>query len=214
MPGLKRGVRGFRLARMSAGERGRVAPEVLAAYDESVKVLARLGAEIVDLSLPTAFADVAELNGRIMAAEGYAALGALVDDESLPLDSDVRPRLAAGRDIKASAYLAALRRRDEMKREFAAALAEVDALLTPTTESAALRLDEVDQGKAPSHFTRFANFLDLCALAVPNGFTQSGLPTSLQIVCRGYEEATALRIGWAYQNATDWHERRPPELPS
>ena len=42
---------------------------------------------------------------------------------------------------------------------------------------------------------RWANFLDLCALSVPNGFTASGLPTSLQVVCAAYEEATALRIG-------------------
>jgi aspartyl-tRNA(Asn)/glutamyl-tRNA(Gln) amidotransferase subunit A len=48
-------------------------------------------------------------------------------------------------------------------------------------------------------------------VALPNGFDGSGLPTSLQIVCRAYDEATALRIGWAYQNATDWHRRRPPE---
>ena len=52
--------------------------------------------------------------------------------------------------------------------------------------------------------------LELCALALPNGFTEKGLPLSLQIVCRGYEEATALRIGQAYQQATDWHRRLPP----
>ncbi len=72
-------------------------------------------------------------------------------------------------------------------------------------------LDEVDQTKAPAHFTRFANFLDLCALSLPNGLSGEGLPTSLQIVCRAYDEATALRLGWAYQEATDWHLRRPPE---
>ena len=72
-------------------------------------------------------------------------------------------------------------------------------------------LDEVDQTKAPAHYTRFGNFLDLCALALPNGFAADGLPTSLQIVCRAYDEATALRIGWAYQNATDCNRRLPPE---
>ena len=211
MPALKRGVRGLRLARMPDHERDRVDPVVLAAYDAALETLVRLGAEIVPLTLPWGFGDVAALNGRIMTAEGYAILRAHIDDERLPLDTDVRPRLAAGRDIKASDYLDALRRREEMKREFAAALAEVDALLTPTTETPAVPLDAVDQGRAPSHFTRFVNFLDLCALALPNGFTTEGLPLSLQIVCRGYEEATALRIGWAYQNATAWHERRPPE---
>jgi len=53
--------------------------------------------------------------------------------------------------------------------------------------------------------------LDLCALSLPNSFARDGLPISLQIVCRSYDEATALRIGWAYQDATDWHIRRPPE---
>ena len=83
-------------------------------------------------------------------------------------------------------------------------------MLTPTTQTAAIPLDMVDQTTTPAHFTRFVNFLDLCALALPNGFTATGLPISLQIVCRGYDEATALRIGWAYQQTSNWHERRPP----
>ena len=53
------------------------------------------------------------------------------------------------------------------------------------------------------------NFLDLCALSVPNGFSATGLPLALQIVCRGGDEATALRIGWALENATDWHKMAP-----
>jgi aspartyl-tRNA(Asn)/glutamyl-tRNA(Gln) amidotransferase subunit A len=58
-------------------------------------------------------------------------------------------------------------------------------------------------------FTRWVNFLDLCALAVPAGFA-AGLPVSLQIVCRGYDEAMALRIGHAYEAATDWGAHVPP----
>ena len=48
-------------------------------------------------------------------------------------------------------------------------------------------------------------------IAVPDGFSAGGLPTSLQIVCDAGEEALALRIGWAYEQATDWRSRRPPE---
>ena len=55
------------------------------------------------------------------------------------------------------------------------------------------------------------NYLGLCGLAVPNGFTAGGLPLSLQIVAHAGDEAAALRIGWAYEAATDWHTRRPPE---
>jgi aspartyl-tRNA(Asn)/glutamyl-tRNA(Gln) amidotransferase subunit A len=212
MPMLRQGVRGVRLARMPEAEREGVDGEVLAAYDAALDSLARLGAEIVTPNLPCRFADFTTLTGRIIGAEGYFLLGDLIDDMSLPIDEAVRPRIAVGRGISARDYLAALRDREELKRQFAAAIADIDALLTPTTQTAAIPLDAVDQTTTPAHFTRFVNFLDLCALALPNGFTATGLPISLQIVCGGYDEATALRIGWAYQQATDWHERRPPDI--
>jgi aspartyl-tRNA(Asn)/glutamyl-tRNA(Gln) amidotransferase subunit A len=211
MPQLKRGVRGLRLGRMPERERAICTPDVLAAYDEALSTVERLGAEVVDLELPYALTDFVALTGAIISAEGYALMRELVDDEKAPLDEHVRPRLAAGRNITAQAYLDVLRQREAMKLAFAAAFADVDALLTPTTATPAVPVDEVDQTGSPAHFTRFVNFLDLCALAVPNGFSGDGLPCSLQIVCRGYDEATALRIGWAYQNATEWHLRTPPE---
>jgi aspartyl-tRNA(Asn)/glutamyl-tRNA(Gln) amidotransferase subunit A len=211
MPQLKRGVRGLRLARMPEIERQHASAEVLAAYDASLAELERLGAEIVPIDLPFLFSDVAAFNLRIMAAESYAILRELIDDEKAPLDPHVRPRIAAGRSITAQAYIEALQVREDMKLKFAAALEGIDALLTPTTMTTALPLEEVDQAKAPAHYTRFGNFLDLCAVALPNGVGTGGLPTSLQIACRAYDEATALRIGWAYQDATDWHLRRPPE---
>jgi aspartyl-tRNA(Asn)/glutamyl-tRNA(Gln) amidotransferase subunit A len=209
-PAIGRGVRGLRLARMPDAERNGVAAEMLAAYDASLDTLARLGAEIVSVELPRRFADFTDLTGRIIGAEGYFLVGHLVDDMTLPIDDAVRPRIASGRGVSARDYLRALKERDAAKREFAAALADVDALLTPSTRTAAIPLGEVDQTTTPAHFTRFVNALDLCALSLPNGLTATGLPLSLQIVCRGYEEATALRIGQAYQAATDWHERRPP----
>ena len=210
MPALKRGVRGLRLARMPQGERQHASAAVLAAYDRSLDDLERLGAEIVEVNLPFLFADVAAFNLRIMAAESYALLHELIDDEQAPLDPHVRPRIAAGRTLSAQAYIEALHMRSVMKQQFAAALEGIDALLTPTTMTTALPLEEVDQTKAPAHYTRFGNYLDLCALALPNGIAPDELPTSLQIVCRANDEATALRIGWAYQDATDWHQRRPP----
>ena len=212
LPMLRRGVRGLRLARMPEAEREGVDNEVLAAYDAALESLARLGAEILTPDLPCRFADYTDLTGRIIGAEGYFLLGELIDDMSLPIDEAVRPRIAVGRGISARDYLTALRDREEAKRQFAAAIADIDALLTPTTQMAAIPLDAIDQTSTPAHFTRFVNFLDLCALALPNGFTAAGLPISLQIACRGYDEATALRIGWAYQQASDWHERRPPEI--
>ena len=212
MPGLRRGIRGLRLARMPDSERAYASAEVLQAYDESLRVLASLGAEIVTLDLPFRFEDVAAFNLRIMAAESYALYHALIDDPAAPLDPDVRPRIAAGRDISARAYLEAMQQRNVMKQQFALAMNGIDALLTPSTMTTALPLSAVDQTKAPAHYTRFGNYLDLCGLSLPNGFDAQGLPTSLQIVCRGQQEDLALRIGWACEQATDWHARMPPAL--
>lgn len=209
LPTLRSGVRGMTFARMPPAERAFASPDVLAAYDRSVAELESLGATIVDVALPFAFADVAAHNMRIMAAESYTLLHTLIDDPTAPLDPDVRPRIAAGRALSARDYLEALAMQSAMKSRYAQAMEGIDALLTPTTMTTAVPLDEVDQTKAPAHYTRFGNFLELCALALPNGADAAGLPTSLQIVCRGAHEATALRIGWAYQDATQWHLRRP-----
>ena len=209
-PTLRRGVKGLRLGRFPAAERAAVDAEVLAAYDRSVDLLASMGAEIVDLVLPMSFADLGAVNGRIMSAEAYAALADLVDDPASPLDEDVRPRVRAGASISSRDYLTALVQREQLKRVYLEATKELDAVLTPTTLTPAIPIASIDQNTTPGMATRWVNFLDLCALAVPNGFSAGGLPLSLQIVCSGYNEAMALRIGWAYQNATDWHERVPP----
>ncbi|HEX4171662.1 MAG TPA: amidase [Acetobacteraceae bacterium] len=210
MPGLRRGVKGLRLGRLPAHERDGIDAEVLTAYDRSVDALAGLGAEIVDVTLPARFTELGAVNGRIMSAEAYAALAELVDDNGQPLDQDVRPRVRAGAAISSRDYLTALAERERMKASFSAAIEGIDALLTPTTVTAALPVTSVDQNSTPAVFTRWVNFLDLCAAAVPNGFTTDGLPISLQIVCRAYAEKLALRIGYAYQAAHDWHLRVPP----
>jgi aspartyl-tRNA(Asn)/glutamyl-tRNA(Gln) amidotransferase subunit A len=211
IPTLRRGVAGLTLAILPDAERADVAADVLAAYDASIDTLARLGARIVRPALPHAFRDYAAATGRIIGAEGYRFVGQLVDDASLPLDPHVRPRIQLGRDVRAHEYLKTLAEREERRREFTAALEGTDALLTPTTQTAAIPIDRVDQSGTAAHFTRAGNYLGLCGLAVPNGFTPGGLPTSLQILCGPGEEALALRIGWAYEQATDWRARRPPE---
>jgi aspartyl-tRNA(Asn)/glutamyl-tRNA(Gln) amidotransferase subunit A len=210
MPELRRGVAGLRLAVMPDVERTGVAADVLAAYDASIDALARLGAQIVRPALPHRFADYATATGRIIGAEGYRFVGHLVDDMSLPVDPHIRPRIQLGRNISARDYLLALSERQEHCREFAAALAGVDALLTPVALTAAMPIDQVDQSTTAAHFTRPGNYLGLCGLAVPSGFTPGGLPTSLQILGHAGQESTILRIGWAYEQATDWHSRRPP----
>ena len=80
-----------------------------------------------------------------------------------------------------------------------AALSGFDALLTPTTPSAAIPVRDCDQQVAPmSRLTRAVNLLDHCAVALPCGFNAAGLPLSPQVIGRDYDE-----------NATEWHERHP-----
>ncbi len=210
MPVLRRGVKGLRLGRMAASERSGVESNVLAAYERSLEQLAGMGADIIDVKLPRSFRDYGATSGRIMAAESYALLSRIVDNNSHPLDEAVRPRIRAGAAISSREYLEVLAEREQLKVEYAAATDNIDALLAPVTMTPPIPLAEVDQATTPAFFTRWVNFLDLCGLAVPNGFTAAGLPLSLQIVCPGGEEAMALRIGWAWQNATDWHARIPP----
>src|SRR5688572_12609675 len=211
LPALRRGVAGLRLGVVPDTERKDVAAEVLAAYDAAVDQLARLGARIVRPALPRGFRDYGAATGRIISAEGYRFVGHLVDDPSLPVDPHIRPRIQPGRTISARDYQLMLAERSQQQREFAEALADTDALLTPTAQTPALPIDRVDQSTTAAYFTRPGNYLGLCGLAVPNGFTADGLPTSLQILCGPGEEAMALRIGWAYEQATEWTARRPPE---
>lgn len=214
MPTLRRGVAGLRLAVMPDVERKGVDEDVLAAYDASIETLAKQGAQIMRCTLPHRFSDYATATGRIIGAEGYRFVGHLVDDESLPVDPHVRPRIQLGRGVSARDYLLTLAEREEHRRAVEAALADVDALLTPTALTPAIPIEKADQAGTAAHFTRPVNYLGLCGLAVPNGFTAAGLPTSLQIVAHAGAEATALRIGQAYEDATDWTSRRPPEPPA
>jgi aspartyl-tRNA(Asn)/glutamyl-tRNA(Gln) amidotransferase subunit A len=208
---LRRGVTGLRLAQLPAAERAGHDPDVLAAYDRSLRELAQLGAEIVALpTLGHTLKEYGDLVGRIISAEIYPRIRELADNPGLPLDEAVRPRVAAGATISPAQYQDMLGERERRKAAFLAGIEGIDAILTPAAMTPPIPLDTVDQTSTPAISTRWVNFLDLCGLALPNGLTSQGLPTSLQVVCRAGAEALALRIGWAYENATSWHLMVPP----
>ena len=208
---LKSGVAGLRLAVLSEAELGEIDPEVARAFVLALEVMRGLGARVETLSLPLSYRRLADLTGKIIAAEGYALHREWIDRDDAPFDVHVRDRIRWGKTLSAADYIGLMTERKRLQREVAWALRDLDALLLPTTPLPAVALAEIDQGKSPmSLLTRPVNLLGLCALALPCGFTASGLPISLQIVGSGYEEARILRIGWAFENATDWHKRRPP----
>lgn len=206
---LQSGVHGLRIARMPASERDGVDAEVLAAYDNSLALFDSLGADVVDVTLPRPFVALAGMVADVIGAEGYAQIGHQIDDPSLPIDEDVRPRIWHGKALSARDYYQSLREAEAVAVEFEQALSDVDALLTPTVATPAPRIQDIDQSGSPAGFTRMANLTKRCALTQPNGQTSAGLPTAHQIICGNQREALALRIGWAYEQQTNWTERQP-----
>lgn len=212
MPTLKRGVAGLRLAAMPDEDRAGCSPDVLAAYDATLAKYAELGARIEQRRLPRRLVSLGNDLGVIIGCDGYYHVGHMVDDLNLPVDPAVRPRIWVGKNVGATDYIAALHQQQAIKKQFADALEGCDALLTPTTADTAIPVASVDQGSTPAVFTRFVNLIEGCACALPNGFGQDGMPTSFQVVCNGGEEAMALRIAWAFENATDFGGRVPPAV--
>jgi aspartyl-tRNA(Asn)/glutamyl-tRNA(Gln) amidotransferase subunit A len=124
-----------------------------------------------------------------------------------------------GERISAHDYLQALRLRARLTREFIEdVFDEADLVLTPATPTPAPALAEVTAGDGEtiaarmgrfSRLTRPWNGLGLPVLALPCGASADGLPIGAQLVGRPFDESTVLRAGHAYEQATDWHRRRP-----
>jgi aspartyl-tRNA(Asn)/glutamyl-tRNA(Gln) amidotransferase subunit A len=213
LAGLKAGIAGLRFAVLPDAELGDVDREVARAFADALDVLRGLGARIDVLTLPLPYKRLAELTGKIIAAEAYTLHREWIDRNDLPLDPDVRDRIRWAKTVPAADYIGVMADMKRLQHAMDGLLSDYAALVMPTTPLPAVPLDEVDQNKSPmSMLTRPINLLGLCGLALPCGFTTGGLPVSLQIVGRGYDEARVLRIGWAFENATDWHQRRPPPL--
>lgn len=198
---LKSGLAGMSVGIMPDRDREGVDPEILAAYDAALEVLRSAGAQVVQLDLPARIADMADPLGHIIYAEGYAHYAHLVDDPNAPLDEDVRPRLATGARISSKDYVLALRDQQRIIREFHAAIAPVDVLLTPTTVEPAPLVDQIDQTTTPAVFTRMVNMAEMCACSAPIGFSSNGLPLSAQFIAAYGAEDTALRAAWGYEQA-------------
>lgn len=205
---LDSGVSGLRLGRIPASDRAGIDAEVLAAYDASLATFEALGAQIVQASLPASLVSYAGKSAQ-MAAEAYALHGDVAEDPNSLMDEAVRKRVLSG-NIPAATYLRARAELVEDAAEFIAALDGIDALIVPTTQTPPIPVAAVDETTTAAMMTRFANQLALCGLAVPCGYTEAGLPLSIQIVCRPYEEALALRVGQAFEMKTIGQRRLPP----
>jgi aspartyl-tRNA(Asn)/glutamyl-tRNA(Gln) amidotransferase subunit A len=216
--GLRRGVRGVRLAFGETVFFDDVAPEVDKAVREAGEVFRTLGAHLDRVAVPEAaevFAD--QRRARYVAAEACTVNGRLLDAHLDALDPVVAHRMLAGRELSAADYVALTRRWSALRRRVRDTLADVDALLVPATmiPPRPIAAIDVDAATYSDHNLRYlrntsiGNMLDLCAVSVPCGFTDGGLPIGLMIYAKPFDEAMALRVALAYEQATPWHRRRP-----
>lgn len=205
------GIAGLRIGLMNPEDYPMpVAPAVQRAVDETVRVLRDLGARVTPLPLPYDLDDMMRRTGRIIAAEAWSTHRSYADDPALPLGDGVRGRLQGGRAIAAADYLDLLADMRAARSRFASLMADVDALLAPSVPCGATPLVDVDESTTPmGSFTRWGNYLGVCALSVPAGLDALGLPVGVQFVGKPFDDALMLRVGRAYQRATDWHRLRP-----
>ena len=187
--------------------------EVARILDETIATLKKEGAEIVKVELP----DQRQLTAAcqlVLATEAAAFHKRWMIERPQDYGAQVLMRLQNGLAIPAVSYLEAMRWRGPALSAYLAAVAGTDAVLVPVAPVPAPTIAESDVGNSPgaeaviqrlTKFTRPVNYLGLPSLAIPSGFTRGGLPVAMQLIGRSFDEAMLLRIGAAFQRATDHH---------
>ncbi len=210
--------------------------EVNAAVQAAVKRLQSLGAEIVEISLP--HTDYAVATYYIVAtAEASANLarfdgiryGARVDagdpislysqTRGAGFGAEVKRRIILGTYVLSSGYydayyLRAQKVRTLIRQDFLRAFEKVDAIVTPTTPTAAFKIGEKSDDPLQMYlsdiFTISCNLAGICGLSLPCGFTaKPKLPIGLQLLGKPFGEETILKLAHAYEQSTNWHREKP-----
>ena len=215
---LDRGIANLRLAIPETVFFDDADPEVVSLVRDSAHVFTALDADVDTITFPIA-AEALALNprGLIIAAEAYTLNRTLIEQHFDELDPVVATRMAAGGHILAHEYLQIIRAWTALRKRAVAELSDIDALLCPTVMIPPIPTAEVNNDLKKYtqrnlqcvRNTAIGNVLNLCAVSVPCGFTAAGLPVGLMLYSKPGDEATALRIGHAFQGATDWHRQTP-----
>ena len=191
--------------------------DVRQAFDHASAVLQRLGAHVEEVSIPILERSLA-ISGNIMMPEAAAVHIEHLRQRPDDIGDDVRDRLVTGALTPATDYVVAQRARTLFNRELADAMTDFDLLIAPTVPMGAPPIGQgsvtVDGATQETtavlpRLTRPFNICGLPTVTVPCGFTSEGLPTGLQIAGRAFDEATVLRAAQAYEQAADFHTRRP-----
>jgi aspartyl-tRNA(Asn)/glutamyl-tRNA(Gln) amidotransferase subunit A len=187
-------------------------PAVVGCFNAAIDTLTGLGADVVEVTLPY-YDEISAALWVMMSAEALAyhrrdLQARWGDYYALTRTNVARGALSSGAD-----YVQAARLRRVAQQALGEVFGIVDLIATPTSAIAAPTSEEMSQPRMQKFFRKvFTGYWDAVgnpALVVPMGFTGSGLPLSLQLAARPFEEGAALRAGDAYQTTTDWHLRVP-----
>jgi len=230
-------IKGMKLGLPKEYQIGGLDPEVKAAVDAAVKQYQKLGAEIVEISLP--HTDYAVATYYIIATAEASANLARFDgirycarvDGADPIElygktrgagfgPEVKRRIILGTYVLSSGYydayyLRAQKVRTLIRNDFLQAFEKVDAIITPTTPTAAFKIGEKSGDPLQMYlsdiFTISCNLAGICGLSLPCGFTQNPrLPIGLQLLGKPFGEAALLKIAHAYEQASGWQRPLPP----
>ncbi|HVC21019.1 MAG TPA: Asp-tRNA(Asn)/Glu-tRNA(Gln) amidotransferase subunit GatA [Vicinamibacterales bacterium] len=236
--GLTGDIRGLRIGVPRALLDEGVEAGVRRAVTDALAVLEARGGRLVDIDLPRAkhaipvyyLVATAEASSNLARYDGvrYGFRAAPEGDTDLHtmycrtrdqgFGPEVKRRIMLGTYVLSAGYyeayyLKAQQVRTLIRQDYEAAFEQVDAVAMPTSPTAAFRLGEKLADPLQMYladvFTVSANLTGLPAVSVPCGFTPSRLPVGLQLVGRGFDEATILRIADAYERDTGWWGQMP-----
>ncbi|MFL6792076.1 MAG: amidase [Bradyrhizobium sp.] len=217
MAATKASIKGLKIGVPTAFYVDDLDSEVARVLDETIAVLKKEGAETVQVELP----DQRQLTAAcqlVLAVEAAAFHKRWMIERPQDYGPQVLMRLQNGLAVPAVSYLEAMRWRGPALAAYLAAVDGTDAVLAPVAPVPAPTIAESDVGNSLgaegviqrlTRFTRPVNYLGLPSLSIPSGFTRSGLPVGMQLIGRSFDEAMLLRIGAAFQRATDFHRRVP-----
>jgi aspartyl-tRNA(Asn)/glutamyl-tRNA(Gln) amidotransferase subunit A len=185
-------------------------PDVRRAFARALSVFHSLGMRATTVRVPAH--DYRAIAAALLAGESGAAHASLIGGGGLAqlLDETQRRNLARNAEQPASQYVRAVELRARAVRDLRSLFAGVDAFVTPTVMTEAVKIDsDLDDWRAHYHYGSMAAVAGLPGVSVPMGFGSHGLPIGLTIITDQYRDAIALRLARLFQRDTDWHLRRP-----
>jgi aspartyl-tRNA(Asn)/glutamyl-tRNA(Gln) amidotransferase subunit A len=179
------------------------------AFEGACRTLESLGASLAEIRL-SPLVDYLDANRLIMLGEAYALHEKDFRERPHDFGRLMFARVGLGAFLSAADYVEATRQRRELCLEFARAFAGVDVMVAANATGPAPPIDALPLFGVyeRASYTGPFNLTGSPALSVPIGF-ESGLPLAFQIAGKPFDEAMVMRVGHAFEQATEFHRRRP-----